>query len=338
MIMKKVAIVGAGYIGKLHADILCNKIENTCVTAVTDNVEKKGRDLADKTGAVYYKDFDTMVLKADADVIAICTPTFLHTEMVIKAAGAKKDIFCEKPLALSVADAEKMITAVRDNKVNVMAGHVLRFWPVYVRVKEIIDSKEFGKAHHIYCERLVAFPDWAESGWNKKETLGGGGGLDVQIHDIDYIISILGKPALVNAQGTYNSAFGGWANMVTNMGFSDGITGCVQAGWGLPPGFPFTNVLRVVCENGTIEWTFRAGKLLEKRDLNSPMVIYKADGTILEETPDDTDAFLIQWKYFIDCLETERKIENATFEDGRNALEVVLAAMKSAKKGKTVKI
>ena len=107
---------------------------------------------------------------------------------------------------------------------------------------------------------------------------------------------------------------------------------------GSAPGFPFTNVLRVICENGTVEWTFRAGKLLEQRDFNSPMVVYRSDGTVLEETPDDTDAFLIQWKYFIDCLESGRKIENATFEDGRNALEVVLKAIKSAKKGKAVKI
>ena len=184
-----------------------------------------------------------------------------------------------------------------------------------VKVKEFIDRKELGKPHHIYCERLVAFPDWAESGWNKEEDLGGGGALDVQIHDIDYIISILGKPDFINSQGTYNSVYGGWAHMVTNMGFSDGISGCVQAGWGLPPGFPFTNVLRVVCENGTIEWILRAGKLLEKRDLNSPMVIYKPDGTISKETPDSTDAFLNQWKYFIDCLESESKIKNATFED-----------------------
>ena len=177
--MKKVAIAGAGYIGKLHSEILNGKIKDACVTCVTDKVEKKGRYLADKTGAVYYSDFDTMLSKGDFDVAAICTPTFLHAGMVEKAAYSKKDIFCEKPLALSLVDADRMIAAVKKNNVNAMAGHVLRFWPVYVKVKKMVKDRDLGKPHHIYCERLVAFPDWAESDWNKKEGLGGGGALDV---------------------------------------------------------------------------------------------------------------------------------------------------------------
>ena len=336
--MINVAVAGAGYIGSIHAEILTDKIKNTRVIAVTDNIEKKGMELAEKIGAVYYSDYDSLIKNQDIDVIAVCTPTFLHAGMVIKAAHAGKNIFCEKPLALSLVDANEMIKAVQDNQVKAMAGHVLRFWPVYVRVKQIIESGDLGKPRHVYCERLIGFPDWADSGWNEKEKLGGGGALDVQIHDLDYIIWLFGKPEFVKSQGVYDASFGGWKHIVTNMGFEGELSGSVQAGWGFPQGFPFTVVIRIMCENGTIEWISRAGKLFEKKDFKNPLIIYKTDRSILEEEPDQTDAFFLEWKYFIDCLESGSKVENATFEDGRNALEVALASIRSAGKKSVVKM
>ncbi|MFO7928104.1 MAG: Gfo/Idh/MocA family oxidoreductase [Candidatus Humimicrobiaceae bacterium] len=74
--------------------------------------------------------------KKKVDCIDICLPAFLALEMLKKGAEAKKHVLCEKPLTLTLEDADKMIEAVKKNKVKAMVGHVLRFWPEYVKARD----------------------------------------------------------------------------------------------------------------------------------------------------------------------------------------------------------
>ena len=135
--------------------IIAENIDCARVEAVVDPIPDKGRQLAKSVGAEYYPCYDTMLSEADVDTVAICTPTFLHAEMVVKAAHRGKNIFCEKPIAVSIEQADQMIEAVRSAGVHAMAGHVLRFWPEYVRVKEIADIGKLGKPVHRFFERLA---------------------------------------------------------------------------------------------------------------------------------------------------------------------------------------
>jgi predicted dehydrogenase len=328
--MLKVAVVGAGYIGQLHANIIAENIDYARVVAVVDPIPDKGRQLAESVGAKYYSCYDTMLSEADVDTVAICTPTFLHAEMVAKAAHGGKNIFCEKPLAVSIEQADQMVDAVRAAGVNAMAGHVLRFWPEYVRVKEIADGGELGKPVHGFFERLAVIPDWTEADWNREEHLGGGAGLDLQIHDIDFASWLFGDAQSLNAQGVYDSDLGGWAHMGTSISFESGQSALVQGGWAFPLSFPFTMTARVLCERGAIEWLFRAGKNIEERGTSVPIIIYLPNGKIHEERVEAVDPYLMEWLYFTDCVASGTKIQKATFEDARVSLSLALASQTSA--------
>jgi len=335
--MIRIAIVGAGYIGQLHARLLHKEFQNVSVAAIVDKEEEKGRKLASDAGAVYYSDFETMLKQEDTNVVAICTPTLLHADMVLKSAEAGKYIFCEKPLAPTMNDALRMIEAVNKYKITAMAGHVLRFWPVYIKVKEMVSNNELGKPIHCYCERLLTIPAYTQDGWNRDPRLGGVA-FDVQIHDLDFMLWLFGKPKNVVSKGIYDESFGGWLHIQSSIDFNNDVMGLVQAGWGFPIQFPFTMGFRILCEKGTIEWSFRAGQLLEERSAKAGLFVYDTKGSTHTLDVDQTDAFLLQWRYFLNCIENNERVDNATFEDGKNALELALATMKSAYEGKPVKL
>ena len=335
--MVKIAILGAGFVGDIHANAY-SQVQGAEVAAVVDKSGEKRKKMAESSGAEYYGSLEELFEKADIDCVDICVPTFLHHDMVMKIAPKNKHIFCEKPLTLTLEDADKMVEAVKDRDIISMVGHEIRFWPEYVKAKEYLESGVLGKPLHIFCQRLASFPDWHDKNWGSDEKLSGGAALDLHIHDLDYMLWLFGKPALVKAQGVYNPDIikhGGLVHIDTSVEFENGVTGFAEGGWAFRGSFPFTMVLRILCEKGTIEWIFRAGKNIEERSQKSNLTVFKNDGSTETLDVEQKDAFLAELSYFVDCIENNRPVENATFEDGRNAVELALAAISSAKE-KTV--
>jgi predicted dehydrogenase len=336
--MVRVAIIGAGYIGRIHAHILHHQVKNASVIAVFDTVHQKGRELAEEVQAPFHEDVRVMLESENIDAVALCTPTSTHFEYVKLIAEYGKHLFCEKPLASTLNDADGIIDIVHKSGIQAMSGHVLRFWPEYVRAREILKSGELGNPLHVYCERLVALPDWQEGAWHIKQKQGAGAALDVQIHDLDYLNWLFDDPRTLRSEGIYNDDYGGWMHMQSRIEFGEGQYGHVQAGWGFPPAYPFTQTLRILCDGGTVEWNFKAGKLLENRGRPAPLSVYKKDGQCTIEKVDQTDPFLLQWNYFIDCIEKKGEILRATFEEGRRALKLAFATIESARTKKEVRI
>jgi len=337
--MKRIGIVGAGFIGDIHAKAY-KRIKNARVVAVVDSNEEKGKKITKDFGANFYSDFEKFLEKEEVDVVDICTPTYMHKHMVIRAARAKNNIFCEKPIALTLEDANEIIKEVKENKVKAMVGHVLRFWPEYIKAKKIIKSKELGEILNIFCERIMVSPDWHYKNWGLSEELskGRGAAVDVQIHDIDYLLWILGMPTHIKSEGLNKPELGGWAHIVSNFKFEDSKFATVEAGWAFRGAFPFTMVLRILCEKGTVEWIFRAGKNIKEEEQKLPLIVYKADGSIYKPKVESEDPYFLELKYFIDCLEEDKNIDISTVEDGQKALKVALATIKSASENRVIKL
>jgi len=331
--MINIGLVGAGYMGEVHKSAI-DRISNARIIAVADVVEEKGKKMAEDINAKYYNNIEGMLKNDDIDAVYICTPTNTHVDLVKKAADSKKNIFCEKPLALSIEEADEMLKSIKANKVKAMVGHVLRFWPEYLKAKEIVDSGMIGKPRSVFCERVVVIPKWSD--WFAKEEIVKGAGLDLQIHDLDYLIFLLGKPNSVFSQGVYAPDLGGWSHMNTVISFKDKVKGLVDAGWIVKGKFPFTMVLRIICEEGSIDWIFRAGENLEEISKKSPITLYKSDGSIEVLKVGTEDPYFLETGYFIDCLENNKDIKNATFEDGRESLELALSSIESAKTDKII--
>jgi len=338
--MVNIAIVGAGFIGKIHSDSY-KKIDNANVVAVIDKEENKGTKLAKDHDAKYYSDIAECFKKEEIDNVDICVPTFLHADLVKKAANAGKNVFCEKPIALSLKEADQMIKVIKKNKVKGMVGHVIRFWPEYIKAKELIRSGQLGKPLHAYCERLSVLPDWHQNSWGLEEKYSGGAAVDLHIHDLDYLEWVFGRPKRVTARGVFNPEninHGGMVHIATNLEFSNDMIALAQGGWAFRGAFPFTMIFRILCVGGTIEWVFRAGKTIEQRAQASKVTIYRTDSSIEELDVDKTDAFLLECKYFVDCVHNNKKVERSTFEDGKSALELALASVNSAKNKKAVNL
>ena len=335
--MVKIGIIGAGFMGGIHLNA-CKMIENAEVVAIVDSDEERGKELAKKVGANCYSDAGGMLKEEDVDAVIVCTPTFLHTEIVKEAAEAGKHIFCEKPLALSLKEAETMLKVVQKNNVKAMVGHVLRFWPDYVEAKRIVDSGELGKACHAFCERLCVTPAWPWKGWMVDERYSKGAPVDMHIHDLDYLIWLFGKPKLVKSQGVYSKKLNSYMHIGTTVEFKSGQCGLAEAGYGFKGKFPFTMVLRILCEEGCIDWTYRMGETIEERGQEFALTVYKADGTIYIPEFEKADPYYMECKYFIECIENGKEIKMATFEQGYTALNLALATLESTKKGTAVKL
>ena len=333
--MVKVAIIGAGFMGEIHAKCF-EKIKNAEIMAIVDRAEEKAKNLASQFNINYYTSIEDMLERENVDAVDICTIPYQHANMGITAANAGKHVLSEKPFALSLNDSDKLIKAVEKNKVKAMTGFVLRFWPEYVKAKEIIDSKELGNPVYAFSQRLIVMPDWMEDKWTSNEKYSAGV-FDLIIHDFDFLIWFFGIPKTLKSQGVFNKKYGGFMNFNTFADFDNKVSGTSEGGWGYFGNFPFTMVFRIICEKGAIEWMFRAGKNVEKRSVASPLVIYNPDGSIFSHEYVQTDPFLSECSYFVDCIENGSEITKGSLQDDRNALLYSLSAKRSYELNKAVK-
>jgi len=177
-----VGVVGLGRIGRVHTEIFASKIENAELVAVMDIVENVARSISEIFKVKYYTDYDKFLRDPNIDAVIICTPTYLHKDMIIKAAENKKHIMVEKPLAVTSSDAEECINKVQKYGVKLQVGYMRRFDYSYRRAKEKIEEGEIGKpVAFIGIARDPAPPP----GWAADPKLSGGIFLDMLSHDFD---------------------------------------------------------------------------------------------------------------------------------------------------------
>ena len=184
----KVGIIGFGFIGKIHLENLLKMpdIKVQSVFSTIDEREQIPKDIS------FYTDYKQMINQEDLDVALICTPTFTHEEIACSCAAKGLDIFLEKPMALTIESCDKILDSIKNNNVNLMVGHVLRFWPTYGSVKYYLEENDsiLGEILSITGMRFQTFP-WSQ--WFADQTKSGGVILDLSIHDIDYAIWIMGE-------------------------------------------------------------------------------------------------------------------------------------------------
>ena len=129
--MIKIAIIGAGFMGRTHAQIYV-KAQNAKVVGLCDKNRELGETFAEEFQCAYFDEIEDLLKQCDVDVMDICVPTFLHEEYVMTAAKHKKYVFCEKPVTFSVRQMDGMIRAVEQSGTRMIVGRVVRFWPQFV--------------------------------------------------------------------------------------------------------------------------------------------------------------------------------------------------------------
>ena len=176
-------------------------------TAPTAAAVASADTTTDYGDAVIYDDFDKMLAEANLDAISLTLPTPLHVPLTIKALQAGVSVLCEKPMALNAAECDKMLKAANraPEGTKLMVAHCLRFWPSYVYLKKLVDSKKYGKVIAASFRRFSAPPGWQKgTNWFADESKSGGMALDLHIHDTDMVNFLFGMPKAVTSSAAYD--------------------------------------------------------------------------------------------------------------------------------------
>jgi predicted dehydrogenase len=184
----RIAVLGCGYWGSNHIRTLKSL---GALYAVSDANRARAEGFASDQDCLAI-DPDEIVTRADVDAIVMALPPQFHAEFSIRAVENGKDILVEKPIALTVADAERAVAAAEINKRIFMVGHVLRFHPAFEKLKELIDSDELGEVKYIHSHRLGLgkFHTENDALW------------DLAPHDLSMILAITGtEPLEIRGEG-----------------------------------------------------------------------------------------------------------------------------------------
>ncbi|WP_127594275.1 Gfo/Idh/MocA family protein [Paenibacillus lautus] len=328
--MLQVLVIGAGAMGRTHAAAYAS-MPGVKLAGIADIQAEKAQQLADRHGAQAYASFEAAVegLGSDVvDVIDVCLPTPLHKEYVVKAADIGKHVICEKPLARSEEDAHFMINYCHEKGVRLFVGHVLRFFPEYVKAKSLLDQGSIGKPAVIRAGRGGGYP----VGWNHwYSDFGASGGitLDAMIHDFDYLRWCFGEVERVYAKGLHGRHQAQLDYSLVTLRFRSGVIAHVEGTWA-HEGFSMN--LEMAGTSGIIDYDSAKDSPLLFKTRSCAATI---PGVVVPESPLEHSPYYRELEHFMSCIRDGCE-PLVTAEDAYEALRIALAAIASMASGEPV--
>ena len=188
----RVGVIGTGVMGKNHARVY-SEIGDVELVGVSDLDEKTGKEVAERHGCEYYKNYEDLLSVEGLEAVSLCVPTSLHYDVGKNVIESGKHLLIEKPLADSVKNAEKLVKLARKAGVKLAVGHIERFNPAVQELKKIIGDGKLGKITSILARRVGIFPPRIKDA----NVI-----IDIAVHDIDVFRYLLGKePESIHASG-----------------------------------------------------------------------------------------------------------------------------------------
>ena len=330
--MKKIGVLvcGLGFIATTEHIPALKRMPEVELVGVVSSSRERSRSIAEKFKVKrWYTDYDKALEDPEVEVVDITSPTFRHKEQVLKAVEANKHVIVEKPIALRLSDAKEMTEKAKKRDVKFMVAHCLRFWPEYVRVKEMLDEGVIGEPRIARAYRLSSYPMWSWKLWHKHIELSGGVAVDLMIHDIDFLRWTLGEVDEVFARGGIYLFKDATAHdfMHALLKFKRGAIAYVEGSWIMPKEFPFTTYLEVA---GT------KGLLVVDNQTTATLRLFRR-GVQEVLTPVAENAYYLELKHFIECIR-EDKEPSISGEEATRSLEVALACIKSVRENRPIKL
>ena len=329
-----VSIIGAGFMGSTHAAGYAALGERVRVKTVCARSVERAARVASTVGAEPSVDVEAVLRDPEVQGVDICLPTPLHREFAEQAFAAGKHVFLEKPIALTIDDADAIVAAAERSGRVLMVGLVLRFWPEYVRLQQLVEAGHLGRPRAVSTQRLSPPADWAD--WLGDREQSGGTALDLLIHDFDRMNALLGTPQSVYA----SEPEPGHVQAIVEY---DGATGIAEGSMKMPRSYPFSSNIRVLGSDGVAEYGFSATPVEGERNIGAStsargLRVYPTGGEMRLEEVESTDPWGLEIEYFVACLEQGRFPEQGTGDQARQALAVSLAANESLREGRPVPV
>jgi predicted dehydrogenase len=326
-----IAILGGGFMGASHAANYRALGDRARVKTVASRWSDRAAAVAESVGAELTDDLLAPLRDPEVEVVDICLPTPMHRELAEAAFAAGKHVLLEKPIALTLEDADAIVAAAELNGRLFMVGLVLRFWPEYVELERRVSGGELGRPLSVSALRLSPPADWND--WMADPGKSGGVPVDLLIHDFDQMNWLLGTPRRVFARAPH-------PDHVLALVEYDGAHGIAEGSMAMPKAYPFSSNVRVLAEGGVAEYAFSAapaegGGNVGASDAPRGLRLYlRSRGEPVSVPVEPADPWGPEIAYFVECVEQGRPPEQGTGAQARAALAVSLAAVRSLESGR----
>lgn len=337
----KVAVIGCGSIAKNRHLLEYEANEEVTIHAVCDIVEDRAEKTAEQYGAKAYTSYEELLAQENVDIVSVCLPNYLHAPVSIAALNAGAHVLCEKPMATSHEEAEKMIEAAEVSGKKLMIAHNQRFVPSHAKAKELIESGAIGK---VYSFR-TAFGHGGPEGWSadgadswffKKDQAFIGAMGDLGVHKADLLRYILGQEFVDVAGFVENNAKSNITvddNAVCILRSESGIIGTVAASWAYNPNEDNSTV--IYGEKGTLRLEDDPTYSLVAQYTNGDVVNYQLGKIQSNDEGGQNSSHVID--HFVDSVLNDTT-PLVTGEEGMKSLDVILAALASGETGQISKL
>jgi myo-inositol 2-dehydrogenase/D-chiro-inositol 1-dehydrogenase len=337
----RIGLIGAGFIAATHAESI-QLVPDAEVVAVASRSRQSAAGFAQKWGIPHaYADYRELLERKDIDGVVVAVPNYLHAPVVQAAADSGKHILCEKPLCLTLEEAQQMIDSCRANQVKLVYGEPLCYLPKYVRAKQLADEGALGDVFLVKHAEEQPGPHspWF---WDPDQS-GGGVLLDMSCHSIEFARWILGRPQVKSVTATVKTLLHKDKtrcddHSVCVIEFDNGALAVLENSWAKLGG------LDDKCEiygsrGNTFADAVRGNSLLTYSQPGYGYALEKAESTkgwtftIFDELW--TFGYPQQMQHFVKVIQgLEEPIETA--EDGMEVLRVICAAYQSAGQGRRI--
>ena len=324
--MINVGFIGAGEIADTHAAAI-DLVASARLAAVTDLDLSRAKALAARHGATVAEDVATLLRASGLDVVYILTPPAAHMEQIMAVAEAGIPIMCEKPLTVTLAEAERAIGYARERQVPVMTGLTHRYHPLAAEVRSMIQAGEFGDFVAAWSHRLIHLPVRPNS-WLNDLSAAGGLTLQYAMHDLDWAMSVGGNVVEVTAQQyRADEALNIEDNLWALLRFDNGGSGSLGASW---------SAAQAHAERGVVG-TRGNLRIVEQKHLIGAFHDGRVVNRHLGDDYDWFDVFVRESQDVIDCVRRGDTF-TITGEDGRRALELSVATLHAAQQVRPVSL
>jgi predicted dehydrogenase len=348
--MLRIGIAGLGFMGYTHFEG-ARFLKGGRVTAIATRDKKKlagdwtgiQGNFGPRGGHVdlskikKYTDYRELLADPEIDLVDICLPTNLHESVALESLAAGKPTLVEKPIAVELKAAERMVAAAKKAKVPLMVAQVLPFHPQYQFVVSCARSGKYGRLLAAHFRRVITPPKWSRHIEDFRAL--GGWGIDLHIHDNHFIGLLCGVPKKVFSRGIVSDGF---VNHVhTQYVYADPqlAVSCVSGGIAAA-GLQFVHGFEVYFEKATLE--FAAGTRGGAWQVDRPLTLFTGDGKATTPTlkgrTEWCAAFTAELQAAVDSVRSGKETPNLSGTLARDALKLCYAEARSITSGKPVAI
>lgn len=338
-----IAVVGFGFMGTMHAQIYA-QLSGARLVGVADPRTDATRTKLAKLGLdvpVYGSLQELLSARPETAMVDVCTPLDAHEADAVMALNSGRHLFCEKPLAPTLAAADRILAAAKEAGVAVQVGQCIRFWPEYQALRKFVREGRGGRLLSLSLARQASRPDYTVGDWANQERFSGGAALDLHIHDTDFVLALLGPPRAVHSQATFD--YSGPSHIFTLYDYPD-VAVAAEGGWNYPAKWGFRMAFQAVFEKACIDYDSGKSPTLAVtwRDGAPEPLAFEPTAAGESQTGEgnisNLGGYFNELQSFVDCILRGIPPVDATLEDARASLAVVFAEIESARTQRPIEL